>query len=97
MHAPVRSRLKSNLTIAPRALTSSAVRENLTGPMEMPSLGSPAALHPATETEQLVICFGTNVMHMHAIGNTLIIGMYILKSAQLLLTTHNLSYVDMVS
>ena len=45
------------LTIAPRALTSSAVRENLTGPMEMPSLGSPAALHPETETDNHAIPF----------------------------------------
>ena len=37
------------LTIAPRALTSSAVRENLTGPTEMPSLGSPAALFRGTD------------------------------------------------
>ena len=41
---PAASRAEARLTIAPRALTSSAVRENLTGPMEMPSLGSPAAL-----------------------------------------------------
>ena len=66
MHEPVMSRMKASLTIAPRALTSSAVRENLTGPIEMPSLGPPAALHPGpqTDTTQLT-SFSPAGMHLN--------------------------------